>query len=41
MLGAAVGAALFITERSTWGDAAPITWVRLANALGYRLHTAV
>ena len=41
MLGVAQGAALFITERSTWGDAAPITWVRLAYAPGYRLHTSV
>ena len=41
MLGVPVGAALFITERGTWGDAAPITWVRLAYAPGYRLHTAV
>ena len=41
VLGVPVGAALFITERSTWGDATPITWVRLAYAPGYRLHTAV
>ena len=41
MLGVAQGAALFITERSTWGDSAPITWVRLAYAPGYRLHTAM
>ena len=41
MLGVAQGAALFITERSTWGDSAPITWVRLAYAPGYRLHTSV
>ena len=41
MLGVAVGAALFITERGTWGEAAPITWVRLAYAPGYRLHTSV
>ena len=41
MLGVAQGAALFITERGTWGDAAPITWVRLAYAPGYRLHTSV
>ena len=41
MLGVPVGVALFITERGTWGEAAPITWVRLAYAPGYRLHTAV
>ena len=33
------GAALFITERCTWGTDAPITWVRLAHAPGYRLTT--
>ena len=37
-LGVAPGAALFITERCTWGDQ-PITWVRLAHAPGYRLQT--
>ena len=41
MLGVRVGAALFITERGTWGEVAPITWVRLAYAPGYRLQTAV
>lgn len=40
-LGVPHGAALFITERCTWGDTAPITWVRLAFAPGYRLHTSV
>lgn len=40
-LGVSLGAALFITERCTWGDIAPITWVRLAYAPGYRLHTSV
>ena len=33
------GAALFITERCTWGPDAPITWVRLSHAPGYRLQT--
>ena len=33
------GVALFITERCTWGTEAPITWVRLAHAPGYRLTT--
>ncbi len=33
------GTALFITERCTWGTEAPITWVRLAHAPGYRLQT--
>ncbi len=41
VLDVTVGAALFITERCTWGEAAAITWVRLAYAPGYRLHTAV
>ena len=41
ILGIPAGAALFVTERGTWGDLAPITWVRLAYAPGYRLHTAV
>ena len=41
VLDVAVGAALFITERCTWGEVAAITWVRLAYAPGYRLHTAV
>ena len=34
-----LGSALFITERCTWGLDAPITWVRLAHAPGYRLQT--
>ena len=38
-LSVAPGAALFITERCTWGAQAPITWVRLAHAPGYRLQT--
>lgn len=33
------GTALFITERCTWGPDAPITWVRLSHAPGYRLQT--
>jgi GntR family transcriptional regulator, histidine utilization repressor len=33
------GTALFITERCTWGVEAPITWVRLSHAPGYRLQT--
>jgi GntR family histidine utilization transcriptional repressor len=39
LLSVAPGAALFITERCTWGTDAPITWVRLAHAPGYRLQT--
>lgn len=38
-LSVAPGTALFITERCTWGADAPITWVRLAHAPGYRLQT--
>lgn len=41
ILGLSVGAALFITERTTWTAHAPITSVRLAYAPGYRLHTMV
>ena len=37
----APGAALFITERSTWGPHGAITQVRLAHAPGYRVQTAV
>lgn len=40
-LGLAEGAALFITERTTWTADAPITSVRLSHAPGYRLHTSV
>lgn len=40
-MGTAIGVALFITERSTWTQGAPITLVRLAHAPGYRVHTAV
>ncbi len=38
-LGVPTGTALFITERCTWGADAPITWVRLSHAPGYRLQT--
>lgn len=41
VLGIAAGAALFITERSTWGAEVPITFVRLAHAPGYRVQTHV
>jgi GntR family transcriptional regulator, histidine utilization repressor len=33
------GAAIFVTERTTFGDHAAITHVRLAHAPGYRLQT--
>jgi GntR family histidine utilization transcriptional repressor len=39
VLGLQQGTALFITERCTWSPEAPITWVRLAHAPGYRLRT--
>lgn len=39
VLGVPLGAALFITERTTWTAEAPITLVRLAHAPGYRLQT--
>jgi len=38
-LDVAEGAALFVTERCTWGPERPITWVRLAHRPGYRLQT--
>lgn len=38
-LGVAAGAAVFVTERCTWAPEAPITWVRLVHAPGYRLAT--
>lgn len=41
VLGVAAGAALFITERSTWRAEAAITFVRLAHAPGYRVQTVV
>lgn len=40
-LGLAAGAALLVTERVTRGDEAPITFVRLAHAPGYRLRSEV
>ncbi len=41
VLGVAEGTALFITERMTRTEAAPITSVRLSHAPGYRLVTAL
>ncbi|MBI1219547.1 MAG: UTRA domain-containing protein [Rhodobacteraceae bacterium] len=41
LLGVAPGAALFVTERTTWAGDQPITSVRLAYAPGYRLRTVV
>lgn len=38
-LGCAVGAAVFTVERTTWNATAPITWVRLVYAPGYRMQT--
>lgn len=40
-MGLAAHAALFITERTTWTADAPITFVRLAHAPGYRVQTLV
>lgn len=37
----APGAAVFVTERCTWSPDAPITWVRLVHAPGYRLSTVL
>lgn len=41
VLGVAVGAPIFVTERLTRGTAAAITFVRLSHAPGYRMHTAL
>ena len=41
VLGVAVGAALFVTERATWAAEGAITHVRLAHAPGYKVQTAV
>lgn len=40
-LGIAQGSAVFVTERCTWAPDAPITWVRLVHAPGYRLSTVL
>lgn len=40
-LGLAEGTAVFVTERGTWSPEAPITWVRLVHAPGYRLSTVL
>ena len=40
-LGVAQGRALFIPERTTWTAEAAITFVRTANAPGYRVQTLV
>ena len=40
-LGVAQGSAVFVTERCTWAPDAPITWVRLIHAPGYRLSTVL
>ena len=40
-LALAVGTAVFVTERCTWSTEAPITWVRLVHAPGYRLSTVL
>jgi GntR family transcriptional regulator, histidine utilization repressor len=41
VMGVAAAAALFITERTTWTPQAPITFVRLTHAPGYRVQTMV
>lgn len=41
VMGVPATAALFITERTTWTPDAPITFVRLTHALGYRVQTMV
>lgn len=41
VLGVAVGAPIFVTERLTRGAEAAITFVRLSHAPGYRMQTAL
>ncbi|MEZ5911426.1 MAG: GntR family transcriptional regulator [Paracoccaceae bacterium] len=41
LLGLDRGAAIFVTERTTWAEDHAITAVRLAHAPGYRLHTVL
>jgi GntR family transcriptional regulator, histidine utilization repressor len=41
VLGIAVGAPIFVTERLTRGTEAAITFVRLSHAPGYRMQTAL
>ena len=40
-LAVAAGSPVFVTERCTWSADAPITWVRLVHAPGYRLSTVL
>lgn len=40
-LGCADGSALLVLERTTWNGDTPITWMRLAHAPGYRMHTKI
>ncbi len=40
-LGIDAGAAVFVTDRTTWTDGMPITAVRLVHVPGYRLHTSL
>ena len=40
-LGIPQASAVFVTERCTWAPDAPITWVRLVHAPGYRLSTVL
>jgi GntR family histidine utilization transcriptional repressor len=40
-LGIDAGAAVFVTDRTTWTEGTPITAVRLVHVPGYRLHTTL
>lgn len=40
-MGLAPGAAVLVTERCTWGEAAPVTWVRLTHGPGHRMKTVI
>jgi GntR family histidine utilization transcriptional repressor len=35
------GTPVFVTERCTWGEDIPVTWVRLTHAPGYRVMTVI
>ena len=40
-LGIDAGSPVFVTDRTTWTEATPITAVRLVHVPGYRLHTTL
>lgn len=40
-MGLSPGVPVFVTERCTWGEIGPVTWVRVTHAPGYRVKTAL